>query len=292
MESEISHLEISGDEMTETADTRAGFKPTEPQSTAATPRNASLDGLPSELKASILHSAPSIPALQMLVRSSPLYHKVYLDERKVILSAVLLRDIGLQVLPDALAVHKASQIGFDGSGLRKGSVKSFISQYKAERGSSSPATCDPLDIGTLESLSRLQSVVAKITSDFCEATLSVHPVTGERTQPHRDLSINEKRRIYRALYRFELFRALFTEPRGIQIPPESRRCFDSMDQSLLFLSIFKAWEVEEVACVRDYIIRRHTEILRESSSELSKLCPNKDLHDGGCFFYLSRLSVT
>lgn len=292
MESEISHLEISGDEMTETADTRAGFKPTEPQSTAATPRNASLDGLPSELKALILHSAPSIPALQTLVRSSPLYHKVYLDERKVILSAVLLRDIGPQVLPDALAVHKASQIGFDGSSLRKDSVKSFISQYKAERGSSSPATCDPLDIGTLESLSRLQSVVTKITSDFCEATLSVHPVTGERTQPHRDLSINEKRRIYRALYRFELFRALFTEPRGIQIPPESRRCFDSMDQSLLFLSIFKAWEVEEVACVRDYIIRRHTEILRESSSELSKLCPNKDLHDGRCFFYLSRLSVT
>lgn len=278
--------------MTETADTRAGFKPIEPQSTAATPGNASLDSLPAELKASILHSAPNISTLQTLVRSSPLYHKVYLDKRKVILSAVLLRDIGPQVLPDALAVHKASQIGFDGSGLRKDNVKSFISQYKAERGSSSPATCDSLDIGTLESLSRLQSVVTRITFDFCKATLSVHSVTRERIQPHGDLSINEKRRIYRALYRFELFRALFTEPGGIQIPPESRRCFDSMDQSLLFLSIFKVWEVEEVACVRDYIIRRHTEILRENSSELSKLCPNKDLHDGECFFCLSRLSVT
>lgn len=239
--------------MTETADTRAGFKPTEPKSTAATPRDASIDGLPAELKASILHSAPNIPALQTLVRSSPLYHKVYLDDRKVILSAVLLCDIGPQVLPDALAVHKASQIGFDGSGSRKDSVKSFISQYKAEQGSSSLATCDSLDIGTLESLSRLQSVVFKITSDFCKATLSIHPVTGERIQPHGDLSINEKRRIYRALYRFELFRALFTEPVGIEIPPESRRCFDAMDQSLLFLSVFKGWEVGRsrrwLACV-------------------------------------------
>jgi hypothetical protein len=119
MESEISHLEISGDGMTETVDTRAGFKPTEPQSTVATPRNAGLDGLPAELKASILHFAPNISTLQTLVQSSPLYHKVYLDKRKVILSAVLLCDIGLQVLPDALAVHKASQIGFDGSALRK-----------------------------------------------------------------------------------------------------------------------------------------------------------------------------
>jgi hypothetical protein len=124
-------------------------------------------------------------------------------------------------------------------------------------------------------------VVTKITFDFCETTLSVHPVTGERIQSHGDLSPNEKRRIYPALHRFELFRALFTEPPGIQIPPEPPRCFDSMDQSLLFLSIFKVWEVEELACVRDYIIRRHTEILRESSSELSKLCPNKDLNDGG-----------
>lgn len=250
MESEMRHLEIS---------------------TAATPRDPSLDGLSAELKASILHSAPNIPALKALVRSLPLYHKVYLDNRKAILSAVLLRDIGPQVLPDALAVQKASQIGFDESSSRKDRVKSFISQYKAERGLSSLDKCDSLNIETLESLSRLQSVVSRITTDFCEATLSIHPVTGERIQPHRDLSTNEKRRIYRALYRFELFRALFTEPAGIEIPPESRRCFDAMDQSFLFLSVFKAWEVEELACMRDYIIGRHTEILRESSSEIYKL---------------------
>jgi hypothetical protein len=40
---------------------------------------------------------------------------------------VLLRDIGIEVLPDALAVHKASQIGLGGSAGRMDSVKSFIS---------------------------------------------------------------------------------------------------------------------------------------------------------------------
>ncbi len=141
--------------MTKRADISAGFKPAEAQSVAATARNASLDGLPAELKISILRSAPNIPALQTLVRSSPLYHKFYLDKRKVILSAVLLRDIGTEILPDALAAHKASQIGFYESVGRKDSVQSFISQYRAERGSTSPATCDSLDIMALESLSRL-----------------------------------------------------------------------------------------------------------------------------------------
>ena len=273
--------------MTETAGASTVFKPTGPQSNFPIPRIASLDGLPTELKQLILHSAPNILALQALVRSSPVYHKAYLYERRVLLSTVLLRDIGTDVLPDALAVHKAFQIGFDESGGRKDDVRSFISQYKAERASSSPIMCDSLDIQTLKSLSRLQSVVAKIAVDFCKTTLSIHPVTGQRIPSHAELSPNEKRRIYRAFYRFELFRALFSEPRGIKIPPESRRCFDAMDQSLQFLSIFKAWEVEELACVRDYIIGRHTEILRESSSELSRLYPNKDLNDGRCSFYPS-----
>ncbi|KAG0650785.1 hypothetical protein D0Z07_2215 [Hyphodiscus hymeniophilus] len=224
MQSGITRLSISENGVTETTETHADFKPTEPQSTAATPRNASLDQLPAELKASILYSAPNILVLQTLVRSSPLYHKVYLDERKAILSTVLLRDMGAQVLSDALAVYKASQIGFDG----------YVSWKE---------------------------------------------ITGKGIECLGSLSSSEKRRIYRALYRFELFRVLFTEPFDIQLPPKSRSCFDAMDQSLLFLSIFKAWEVEEIACIRDYIIRRHQEILRESSFELSKLCPKKDLQD-------------
>jgi hypothetical protein len=44
--------------------------------------------------------------------------------------------------------------------------------------------------------------------------------------------------------------------------PEYQDRFDVMDQSFLFFSIFKVWEVEELACVRDYIIRRYTKILR------------------------------
>jgi len=108
----------------------------EPQSTAAmTLGNANLDGLPAELKLLILHSVPNISTLQALVRSSPLYYKAYLDKQKAILSTVLFYDIGTEVLSDALVVYNVSQIGFERAGGRKDNVLSFISQYRAKRGS-------------------------------------------------------------------------------------------------------------------------------------------------------------
>lgn len=216
--------------MAEKAETCVGVKPT---GASMSHKDATLDGLPIELKVLILRFAPKLLALQALVRPSPLFRKVYLDDRKIILSTVLIRDIGTDVLPVALAVHKASQIGFDKPGGRKGSVEAFFcSSKRSEFHRRQPQA-------TLESLSRLQSVVAKITSDFCQTTLSNHPVTGEKMQPRDDLSSNEKRRVYRALYHFELFAILFTTPLGECIAQENTHHFDPMDQSFLFLHILR-----------------------------------------------------
>jgi len=286
MECAIKHLKISADGTTKTTNTSASFKRIEPQVITSTPSSASIDGLPAELKKLILQSSPDIISMKMLARLSPSYSTIYLNERKAILPEVLLRDIGTDVLPDALAVHKAFQIGFDGSVGRKDGVKLFLSEYKAERSSLSQAMYDSLDTQTLESLSHLQSVVAKIASDFCKTTLSTHPVTGEMIQPHEGLSRNEKRRIYRALYRFEMFIALFTVPRGAEVPLGCDYYFDAINQSFLFLHIFQIWEVEELACVRDYLIRRYTEIIQECSSELLQIRPKKDLNDSWCSLHL------
>lgn len=292
---------ITQSEMTEAPDTSADIQFGEGLSTAAIPKHASLEGLPAELKLSILRAAPSIYTLETLVRSSPLYHKVYLSDRKSILSEVVLRDIGIEVLGEALAIHAASELGFPQGyggleydlmpflsryklrrepGGRKDIVVNFLAQYKVDQSSSSAITPDSLDIRTLESLARLQSTVAKVASDFCESTLPYHPGTEEIVQGHNELSPNEKRRIYRAFYRCELFRVLFDDTRRFRTDDNER--FDTMDQSFLFLYIFKTWEVEEMACVHDYMFRRHKEIYQECSSELTVLRPKKNLKDGEC----------
>jgi len=74
-----------------------------------------------------------------------------------------------------------------------------------------------------------------------------------------------------------------------------------MDQSFLLLSMSKPWEVEELACVHDYIVGRHMQLLDACKIELQKLHPKKDLDSGIAFLlnntrleadYLNRLSTT
>lgn len=67
----------------------------------------------------------------------------------------------------------------------------------------------------------------------------------------RELSSVEKRRIARAFFRFETFRHL--------VPPQHRNDHSKYNVPTAgfdFLKSFDLDEVEEIACVRDYLIRK------------------------------------
>lgn len=55
----------------------------------------------------------------------------------------------------------------------------------------------------------------------------------------------ERNRFERAFYRFELYRIIITRN-----PPTMRQ-----ELRDLFFSFFSTWEIEQLACVRDYLIR-------------------------------------
>ncbi|RFU29746.1 hypothetical protein B7463_g6606, partial [Scytalidium lignicola] len=238
-----------------------------------------LDELPNELKVSILLYMHNMPTLQALVQSSPSYHETYISQRRLILSAVLLRDIPSEVLPDAIAVQYASEIPFQTKAQRKKDVESAVLRYVSQRSSFIPATLVSVEMNTLISLAQLQSIIVDITSDFCNFRLPLCLLNKDPAVTNNIISPNEKHRIYRALYRFELYRALFNEPIGVGIPDEAKEAFDDVDKTILFLSIFKIWEVEELACVQDYITRRDTELLKCCAPELTKLRPGKNFYD-------------
>ena len=208
------------------------------------------------------------------------------EKERVELREVVRREIGQPGLFDAGLVQDVSQLTWSTEGRRRELYCLVTGHSQMSRDSESPPLLyNESGLEYFKALHRRHAVVTQITSDFCEATLSVHPVTGERIQPHRELSTNEKRRIHRALYRFELFRVLFTEPTNTEDYPKDEWYFTALEQSLLYLHCFRVWEIEELACVRDYMIRRYTEILQECSSELSKLYPNKDFDSRRCFSY-------
>ena len=210
------------------------------------------------------------------------------EEERVRLREVVHRELGPPGLLDAMALQDISVLKrlFGG---RKRELTDMLPMF---------AFLDPTDdlngllpffneadLEYLQALHRRYIEFTKITADFCKATLYVHPVTGESIQPHREPSTNEKRRIHRALYRLELFRVFFTEPKNAELLPKSEWYFTIIDQSLLCFSNMRTWEIEELACIHDYMIRRYTEIVEECASELSKLYPNKDFYSSRCFAY-------
>lgn len=52
-----------------------------------------------------------------------------------------------------------------------------------------------------------------------------------------------------------------------------KRSLDCMDMCHLFLNQFPPWEVEEIACIRDYIIGRYAQLFATYEHELVRLSP-------------------
>jgi hypothetical protein len=112
-------------------------------------------------------------------------------------------------------------------------------------------------------------VVTKVASVFCKSRLSIHPVICSRIDHYEALSDNERRRIYRALYRFELFRDLFPRENSADTTPDDMEPFDPMDISHLYLSLFHPWEAEEIACIREFFMDFYGENFVQLSDELN-----------------------
>ena len=243
-------------------------------------QRANIENFAVEIQQAILHQMPDFKALRALISASPSYLRAYQSQRMSILSDVLLRDIHPNVLCDALAVVDALELprNYDDYVPK---LKIFIEQYKTllEVG---PELLDSIAIGRL---SQFHQSVIDVTKDFCAYALSTHPVTREYPNDYASPSPNELRRIHRAFYRYELFTRLFQEPdiyleeqeerhrdrdlfkTRLALQRNSIRSLDCQDKSFLFLVLFKPWEVEEIACVRDYITHRYGVACRVYQSE-------------------------
>lgn len=225
-------------------------------------QHASLEGLAIEIQLNVLRSLPDIKTLRSLVKASPRYLKAYESQQKSILSRVLARDIGPYILCEAYSVAEASAINRlldqDGSEVTK-----FVENYKLKRDSENVAPeCLPLQ--KLFFLAQLQNAIRYASLEFCIDALASAPGPTVQLEQSKMLSPFEVRRIHRALWRFELFCVLFREnERGDPDP------FTCVDKSSLFLSLFPPWEVEEIACIRDFIHRRYARLFAYHERELA-----------------------
>lgn len=260
------------------------FQPREDQKDKMVRQKGSLEDVPVEIQQIILHQMPDFPTLQALISASPAYLRAYLSQRHSIMSDILHRSIPPDVLPDAIAIVDALKLPRNYDDYVP-NLKAFVEQYRTTRASLN-VDFEPIEPNTTEDLWEFHLLVLDVTKDFCDYTLSTHPVTGQSLDHYTSLSPNEVRRIHRALYRYELFTRLFHEPdfyleeqrvrdrrpgrSRLALQRNSIRSLDDQDRSWLFFPLFQAWEVEEIACVHDYISHRYDELYRVRKSEVQE----------------------
>ena len=227
-------------------------------------RSTHIDLLPPEVQCQILKYMPDMKTLRTLLRASPRYLQVYQTSKQTVLSHIAWNQITPVALPIALAVLEQQERHDED--LRE--ILDNALQTTLRKSYEIP-------LETSKMLLRFHENIEFFISDFPISRLPIienylyperpHMLTkasqDEGTSPKlvRALSKTEYSRLARAFYHLELFSSLFFRLY------EDDEDYPSVigRQSHIFLQSLQDWELEELLCVRDYLIERLTEYLNQ-----------------------------
>lgn len=211
-----------------------------------------LEFLPPEIQCQILKSIPNMKALQALLRASPRYFQVHKTSPRAFLSHVAWNQISPDVVPIALKALER----------RDNSTPPFASQRKVK----GPHEI-PYEIW--KRLLCLHEMVESLISGFTSSPLvaletSIHPQTQslshESSSPELNLSHVEYARLARAFYHLDLYENLF---HGLGTSALSQNFYQIPERATIFLQRLQDWELEELLCVRSYMIERVKDFLNK-----------------------------
>ncbi|OJJ46905.1 hypothetical protein ASPZODRAFT_131811 [Penicilliopsis zonata CBS 506.65] len=229
-----------------------------------------LHRLSPEILSLILESLNSPIDLYHLASASCACWRVFVSFRRLVLSSVLKNAIHLDALPHALAVINAPAAVPGSPTPKEKEVIVFLNKYRnGWRLVPFPTAWDDIVC-----LSRLYMRVTRLVDDY-----ATHALQALRTidRPKRDLSVwptelasavslsqTERARFLRAFFRFELYCKLFP----VAFRKESWSLFDKRAQFELFLARLQGWEIEELACVHQYLALLVDDLIKELEDQL------------------------
>ncbi len=220
-------------------------------------RATSLESLPSEIIVMILCHIPEASSLSSIVHASPTYHQAYLGARQEILHNITTQTLqknNIGLLDPWTAIH-APQLGFY-TPHRAEIISDYLERYAQGRMDGSTRRLAPQD--SLAIL-RLQRRFTILIAKYCEAIFSKNPFTelsdGDPLLP----SQSELHRLYRALWRYEIYSQFFgpyseahlREARAFSFEDPYFK-FSEVDIARNFFGIFPIHEVEELACLQKF----------------------------------------
>ncbi|KAH6624024.1 hypothetical protein B0J18DRAFT_427087 [Chaetomium sp. MPI-SDFR-AT-0129] len=206
-----------------------------------------LESLPFEIQRLILSHAPTFDTLRALVHASPRLHSVYAQDRLHILRAFV--EQYLQgIFLDAYAAYRS---GTDEFQLTRNEpmLWDFVHDFENKRNVTTirqSKLAEPLGLEDLVQLVRFHhAIVEPLTERY-----SIWALAALSSAPEDNpLSWTEKVRIQRGLYRFQIFCNLCGS-RGEG--RSSRECIEVPLQRLRVLSLFPAYQIEEILCIHEF----------------------------------------
>lgn len=221
-----------------------------------------LEVLPTELQLQILKRIPNVQVLRNLLHASPQYFRVYRTSRKTVLSHVAWSQITPAILPIALnALERRDHRKFRSNHTRL---------FEFQRSIREPHDV-PFEIW--EKLLQFHEIVESLISGFISSRLvalenSLYPET-QSTLPsqkcpdtHLTLSQVEYTRLARAFYHLDLYGNLFHDLDTSRL--QFRRIISAhTKRGTHFLESLQDWELEELLCVRSYMMERLKDFLNK-----------------------------
>ncbi|KAL8738324.1 MAG: hypothetical protein Q9181_000867 [Wetmoreana brouardii] len=211
-----------------------------------------LESLQPELQTLIMQHIRSATSLKALLDASPRFYQVFLTCKEHLLSNLARQQYHPDVLGQACVAVKVSALPqtFATNRIRDKNKSSVVDKgYKQARA--------PMSVSI--SLCRFGTVLQWFVDDFWKESLQLLSQLGRSMGLRQDLQVLESPRssvetgrIQRAFCRFETLRCLMIAP----VDAETRDLLIRYHQGIAYLASFREDEVEEIACIRDYLVRR------------------------------------
>lgn len=241
--------------------------------------------MPTELRILILKYIPTLESLHNTVSASRAYHESYLAARKEILSSFVHRQYDLVDIAEAIAVVRSE--GLNATEENKEEVIALLDRrrrpqeirHSANNGSAN----EPESVEECCTLLRIHRELNRIVDNYslrAPCPSWIQKSTWHSKHLPINLSVNERTRLLRGLYRLQTYCNIFGQN---TISPHARKgskifsyhwwpfVFKESEMWGLFFATFPPWEVEEFTCIWIYMERRYSEFFEEISRDLENV---------------------
>lgn len=212
-----------------------------------------LETLTPEVQALIMRNIGSVSAFISLLRASPRFYQVFRHRREYLLTHLAFNQFHPGIIDDVWTLAKASQIPQPVPPADSGAFISDLALLDEGHQQHSITT------SIMAPLCKIGPTIAWFVEDYRHSSLRILTDLGTHMEIkqnhdklHAEYGLTEIGRVQRAFCRFQTFCHLFFVPE-----PEGREVdLDYYIQARRYLLEYLADEIEEIACIRDYLARR------------------------------------